>query len=199
MTNVASTTLAPKLRLAAVATICALGFGLFNAAPAEASSRDHKTRCVAQAKTVYGDKVRGTKTSETRWKQRKACRVAVRKCEDRINRRTNPYAQCEVIRRVKIDVRPKATKVRYRCEAEAFTRRGRALSKTFASDVAKKQRSACRTAINRCERRLDDKRYDTGRNFPNARCEVVGKKKVTTKRKYSTKRRFANPLLNYRD
>lgn len=165
-----------KPRALFAAAACALAFGVMGAAPAQAAQHG-ETRCVAQAVTIFGDRVSGTKSRETRKSARRACRAAIRECDARIDRRRNPLAECRVIRRVSVN-KPVAAKPLTRCVAEAFTRRGRALDNTKAVEVSKRQRVACGNALDRCERKLDRKRDRTGRNLPHARCEVTRTAKI---------------------
>lgn len=163
------------LRYALAVAACAVSFGVMGVSSAEAAPRHTETRCIAQAKTITGAWVRGTRAAETRRNARQACRVALRQCDDHINRRRNPLAQCQVVRRERI--RHEA-RVEHRCVAKAFTRGGRELSNTRAVETRPRKRAACNVAVNKCERKLDRKRYQTGRNLPHARCEVVRTQRI---------------------
>lgn len=62
---------------------------------------------------------------------------------------------------------------RVTCVAEAFRANGAFVRRTHAEATARYERRACRRAIRRCSRRLNEVRYRTGRRMPRARCEVV--------------------------
>lgn len=60
-----------------------------------------------------------------------------------------------------------------RCEAAAYTFRGRELPGTRAAAVRVVERRACNAARRACEDRLDRLRYETGRPHPRAVCDVI--------------------------
>lgn len=62
---------------------------------------------------------------------------------------------------------------RFGCEAVAFRINGSFVRGSRTEAVAGRERRACRRALRRCERRLDDIRFHRGRPMPFARCEVV--------------------------
>ncbi|MEL6977163.1 MAG: hypothetical protein AAGM38_00595 [Pseudomonadota bacterium] len=157
------------------AAIGAVGFFAMGAAPAAASS----VKCVASAETKLGKELRDTREAATRNRARRACGVALDKCErslDRLRHRTGRpfrFATCRVQDRIRV-----AEAHRVRCAAQAFTRRGFEVSNTRAAEVRRNRRAACRVAIDRCERKLERKRDVTGKRFPHARCEVTGTRRV---------------------
>lgn len=164
-------------RLLAVAA-CAIGFGVMGAAPASAD-----TRCVAQAETAFGTLVRGTRAVETRRAPRRACGIALRRCERKLDHvrdtthRRMPFARCEVLRRVHVaDHRPSQV----RCVAEASRRNGRALPATRATEIRHNRHRACAVAMAECNDRLDHLRWRTGRRMPYARCDVIETSRVAS-------------------
>lgn len=70
-----------------------------------------------------------------------------------------------------VDAAPALADVR--CEAAAFTFRGRELPGTRTAIVRVVERRACNAAQRACEDRLEDLRYETGRPLPHARCDVI--------------------------
>lgn len=186
MTSITQTGPSKAIRGAFIAMAAVVGFTAFGASPAEASPH---ARCVAVAKTFKGATIQNTRAVSERGRIAGACKVALYKCEAKLDRRRHAIgkplrrAQCEVVRKARLDRghhggkfygyverRPLAQS---RCVAEAFSFRGRPLSKTRSAAVRNRPGVACRVAINRCEHRLDKKRYATGRGFPRARCERV--------------------------
>lgn len=154
--------------------------GAAQAGPYSPYPGDHdRIRCIAGAQTVIGGILPGTRAEATRKRSRRACGIALNRCEARLDDKRAktglpfPLARCKVLDRDRI-----AAVSQTRCEAKAFTRRGRALSKTHAAETRKKRRAACRVALNRCEARLDRKRIRDDRNYRYARCEVTKTKKV---------------------
>lgn len=80
--------------------LVAMGAGLLSSAPPAAASSE--VLCVAEAFRANGRLVRGTRAEVTRFRERRACRVALRRCERRLDRvryargRAMPFARCEV-------------------------------------------------------------------------------------------------------
>lgn len=173
----------PRLMIAAA--LCAMGLGVV-AAPSDAQARhdQHRndgTRCVAGAVTAFGTVLPDTRAREVRVRPRAACRVAVNRCHNRLERlrdrtgRAFPFARCQVLRREVASNHggPRHAAPAIRCTAEAFTRRGRPIGQTRASETRRVENRACQAALNTCENRLDRQRDVTGRGFRRARCEVV--------------------------
>lgn len=159
---------------------CAVGFGVMGVSAAQAD-----TRCVAQAETIRGRLVPDTRAGEVRRHQRAACRVAIRKCERKLDRerrhtgRRMPFARCEVQRAVHVRDHhaPK-----FRCVAEASRRNGRALPATRSVEVRANRNRACNVAVAECNRALDRVRWQSGRRMPHARCDVIGATRVSDAR-----------------
>lgn len=110
------------LKAAAIATVAAIGFtALPQTAAADSvgigergvtlqlahgghGGYNYKTECVAKAFRRNGKKLRGTRGHAVRKIQRRACRVALRECRERLNykRRVSargfPHARCKVTR-----------------------------------------------------------------------------------------------------
>lgn len=90
-------------RALALGALVSLGGAV--AAPSEAAA---EVRCVAAGFTARGFELPNTRARAVRGVPRRACRVALRRCERRVERlrfetgRRLPFAQCEVLRRVRV-------------------------------------------------------------------------------------------------
>lgn len=96
-----------KILKALLAVGClAIGGGFVGVGAASAD-----TRCTAVAVQANGNRLRATRSVEVRARPRAACRVAVRGCENRLDRlryntgRRMPFARCEVVRQVRVSDR----------------------------------------------------------------------------------------------
>ena len=140
--------------------------------------------CEAGARRILGKLVRGTVERVVHRRLDKACELALMECRTslenlrRSGKRFIRTAKCKVLKREHAVAAP----VEYRCMAKAFNRNGYELSRTRAVRIRADERRACASAMQRCERRLDAKRWKTGRRYPQARCEVVRSREIAADR-----------------
>ncbi len=162
------------------AAACVVGCSVMGAQDAQAN-----VRCVAQAETIRGRLIPDTRAAETRRHQRRACRIAINKCERKLNRerrhtgRRMPFAQCNVI---KTRHASHHGAQKFRCVAEASRRSGRALPATRSVEVRRNRHRACNVAVAECNRALDRVRWQSGRRMPHARCDVIRTTRVSDAR-----------------
>jgi hypothetical protein len=77
---------------------------LFATESANATSAEAGVRCVAVAERINGSRVQGTRTAIDRRREVRACNIALRVCEDKLqdaryySGRPMPFAQCQVVR-----------------------------------------------------------------------------------------------------
>lgn len=185
MTNAKNTSrafAAGSLKGLLAAAACVIGFGVMGGSDAQAA-----TRCVAQAETIRGRLIPDTRAAETARHQRRACRVALNKCERKLDRerrqtgRRMPFARCEVIRTRHVAHNGYGAP-KFRCVAEASRRSGRALPATRSVEVRRNRHRACDIAIAECNRALDRVRWQSGRRMPHARCDVIRTTRVSDAR-----------------
>lgn len=183
ITRAAAIAAGSRRRLQYLAFAVVGAFGVMGLTPAQAHAAPGL--CVAGATTAAGKVLPSTRARADRPRIKRACRVALNKCQYKLDdlrsraRFQFPLARCEVLRREVRHVH--YGRDNFKCVAKAFTRRGKLISNTRAAETRRVKRRACRIALNRCEAKLDRKRFNTGRGFPHARCEVTRTNRINVR------------------